>query len=254
MLSKCGALCYNLAMASKKLFGKVNIHYGKVSLILLGVFVVLLASDLILKAAEEAYDWQFTVIPGLIWVEHGHRNPGAAFSFLANAEWGQAFLVAFSFVMFAALVIVFLLLPERMVLLKLAIAMVASGALGNLVDRIAFSEVRDFVWVNMFFSTACCNFADFWIVFGVIVGIIDMLFFNEYSIFPLTEKAKAAQRAHEEGKNKGELNAAAELPESSDDDKGAYSPNSENGAGNGADNSPSADDVGSDKDDGRAGE
>lgn len=245
MLSKCRALCYNLAMASKKLFGKVNIHYGKISLILLGVFVVLLASDLIFKAAEEAYDWQFTVIPGLIWVEHGHRNPGAAFSFLANAEWGQAFLVAFSFVMFAALVVVFLLLPERMVLLKLAIAMIAAGALGNLVDRIAFSEVRDFVWVNMFFSTACCNFADFWIVFGVIVGIIDMLFFNEYSVFPLTSKAKAAQRAREEREGGG-------------DDKGASSPNSENGAGNGAGNiegNPPSSDVGrSDGDDSQAGE
>ena len=248
MLSKCRALCYNLAMASKKLFGKVNIHYGKISLILLGVFVVLLASDLILKAAEEAYDWQFTVIPGLIWVEHGHRNPGAAFSFLANAEWGQAFLVAFSFVMFAALVVVFVLLPERMVLLKLAIAMIAAGALGNLVDRIAFSEVRDFVWVNMLFSTACCNFADFWIVFGVIVGIIDMLFFNEYSVFPLTRKAKAAQRAREEREGGA--------------DKGASSPNSENGAGNGAengaenitDNSPSADGGRSDGDDPQAGE
>lgn len=245
MLSKRRALCYNLAMASKKLFGKVNIHYGKISLILLGVFVVLLASDLILKAAEEAYDWQFTVIPGLIWVEHGHRNPGAAFSFLANAEWGQAFLVAFSFVMFAALVVVFLLLPERMVLLKLAIAMIAAGALGNLVDRIAFSEVRDFVWVNMLFSTACCNFADFWIVFGVIVGIIDMLFFNEYSVFPLTRKAKAAQRAREERGGSG-------------DDKGASSPNSENGAGNGAgnieDNPPSSDGRRADGDDGKAGE
>ena len=197
-LSNCLHLCYNSVMATKKLFGKVTIHYGKVSLIMLVVFAVLLAADLLLKHFEEAYEWQFTVIRGFIWVESGFRNSGAAFSFLSDEEWGRIFLVVFSFIMFFAVAIIFLFVPEKMKVAKLALAMIAAGALGNLVDRIALGEVRDFVWVNMLFSTACCNFADFWIVFGVIILIADMLFFNEYSVLPLTRSAREAQRARAE--------------------------------------------------------
>ena len=71
-------------------------------------------------------------------------------------------------------------------------AMIIAGAVANLVDRVAFGYVRDFVWVNMLFSTACCNFADFFIVFGVIFAVIDFLFLNEWAIIPLTKRAKAA--------------------------------------------------------------
>ena len=198
-------VCYNRTMAIKKFLSKLKVHFGKVSAIMIAVFVVLLAVDLILKHCEEAYDWNFTVIPRLIWVESGYRNTGAAFSFLADTEWGKAFLIILTLIMIAIMCACFLFLPERFILLKLALAMIISGALGNLVDRIAFGYVRDFVWVNMFFSQACCNFADFWIVFGVIIALVDSLFLNEWAIIPLTAKAKAAQAAarnHSESQEK----------------------------------------------------
>lgn len=184
-------LCYNRAMKIKKL--KVNI--GKLSLVLIALCAVLIAADLILKWCEEEFAWNFEVIPGLIWVESGHRNDGAAFSSFAGA---QPFLITITFIMLAALVAAFILLPERFPLLKLAIAMVVAGAIGNLVDRLMFLEVRDFVWVNMLFSTACCNFADFWIVFAVIIAVVDLLFLNEWAVFPLTKRAKEAQAKREE--------------------------------------------------------
>ena len=106
--------------------------------------------------------------------------------------------IILTLVMIAVLCACFLFLPERFILLKLALAMIVSGAVGNLVDRIAFGYVRDFVWVNMFFNQACCNFADFWIVFGVIIAVIDSLFLNEWAILPLTARAKAAQAAAKE--------------------------------------------------------
>ncbi|MDE7401102.1 MAG: hypothetical protein K2N17_03510, partial [Clostridia bacterium] len=60
-----------------------------------------------------------------------------------------------------------------------------------------FQSVREFVWVNIFGSWACCNYADFWIVFGVIYAVIDILFINEWAVFPLTKSAKAAAKARE---------------------------------------------------------
>ena len=50
---------------------------------------------------------------------------------------------------------------------------------------------------------AACNFADFWIVFGTIIAVIAMLFIDEWSVFPLTKSAKAAQeKRKQESENK----------------------------------------------------
>lgn len=183
-------------MSENKKF-KLKIHFGKVSAILIAVFVVLLTVDLVLKYCEEAYGWNFQVIPKLIYVEHGSRNTGAAFSFLSDTEWGRIFFIVLTFIMLVLMIAAFLLLPERFVGLKVALVMVAAGALGNLVDRLWLHSVRDFVWVNIFGNWACCNFADFWIVFGVIYAVIDILFINEWAVFPLTKTAKAAAKARE---------------------------------------------------------
>lgn len=178
-------------MADKKRRIKIKVRFGKIAAIMIAVFAVLLTIDLVLKECEVSYGWNFTVIPKLIWVQSGQKNFGAAFSFLSNTEWGRIFFIILTFLMLAAMIFVFLILPERFVILKLALAMISAGALGNLIDRLAFGYVRDFVWVNMLFSEACCNFADFWIVFGVILAIIDVLFLNEWAVLPLTKKAKA---------------------------------------------------------------
>ena len=73
-----------------------------------------------------------------------------------------------------------------------------AGAIGNLIDRIAFREVRDFVGINMFGNMVSCNFADFWIVFGTIVAIVDILFLNEWALIPLTKRAKEAQKKEDD--------------------------------------------------------
>lgn len=188
-------------MSDKKKF-KIKIHFGKVSAILLAVFAVLLAADLILKFCEVKYDWNFTVIPKLIWVESGIKNWGAGFSFLADKEWGRIFFIVLTFIMLIIMTGAYLLLPERAVGLKVALVLIAAGAMGNLIDRLAFGYVRDFVWVNIFGVPACCNFADFWIVFGMVWGIIDILFLNEWALFPLTKKAKAAAKLKKQAEEK----------------------------------------------------
>ena len=78
-------------MSDKKKF-KLKVHFGTVSAVLIAVFAVLLAADLILKFCEEKYGWNFNVIHNLIWVESGSHNYGAAFSFLSDTEWGRIFL------------------------------------------------------------------------------------------------------------------------------------------------------------------
>ena len=177
---------------------KLKVHIGWKSLILIGVCVALVLVDLLTKIFEEKNGWSFTVIPNFIEVESGSRNPGCAFSFLANASWGQTFLIVMTFFMLAALFVVFIFMPERLLILKIAVSMITAGAIGNLIDRIAFREVRDFVGLNMFGNMVSCNFADFWIVLGTVVAVVDLLFLNEWALFPLTKKAKEAQASKKE--------------------------------------------------------
>ena len=189
-------LWYNKGMVKIKL----KPHFGKVSAILAAVCFALAGLDILLKYLEEAQGWNFTVIPGFIWVESGHRNDGAAFSSFAGST---AFLIAFSVILSIVVAAAFVFLEDRHVLLKTGLSMVLGGALGNLYDRIFFAgEVRDFVWVNMLFTNACCNFADFFIVFGVIVILVDFVFLNEWALIPLTKKAKAAQKREREAEDK----------------------------------------------------
>lgn len=182
----------------EKIKSKIKFNIGWKSLILIGVCVALVLVDLLTKIFEERDNWNFIVIPKLIEVESGSRNPGCAFSFLADAAWGQIFLIVMTFILLAVLIFTFVVLPEKHLLLKISLTLIISGALGNLIDRIAYREVRDFVNVNIFGSMAACNFADFWIVFGTVIAIVALLFVDVWAVFPLTKAAKAEQAKRKE--------------------------------------------------------
>lgn len=176
-------------------------EFGKKSIIFTAVAVLLTAADLISKYLEEKFHpWELKIIPGVVELSSGYRNPGCAFSFLADRpEVGQPILIAVTFVMLAVLIALFIFLPEKFTLLKFAIAMVAAGAVGNLVDRIMFFEVRDWFGLWMLGLTYC-NLADFWIVIGTVIAAVDLLFLNEWAVIPLTKRAKAAQAEREAAK------------------------------------------------------
>ena len=190
---------------------KLRVHIGWKSIVLIGVCVALVLVDLLTKIFEERDGWNFIVIRNFIEVSSGSRNPGCAFSFLAEAAWGQIFLIVITFIMLILLVGFFIVLPERFILLKIAASMVIAGAIGNIIDRIAYQEVRDFVELNMFGNMTSCNFADFWIVLGAILAVFDLLFINDWAIFPLTKSARAAQakrKEEEEQKKQAETSQA----------------------------------------------
>ena len=76
------------------------------------------------------------------------HNTGAAFSMLADAGgWQRVFFIAIAVV--ASVWVVWLLRrhPEQK-LFCLALAMILGGAIGNLIDRVLFGSVVDFVQVH----------------------------------------------------------------------------------------------------------
>ncbi len=120
------------------------LHYASI-----GVLILIL--DQVTKAwvrASMMLGERIDLLPFLAWIHV--ENPGAAFSFLADAGgWQRWFFIVLA-VAFSAWLLWELSRFGRgeQRWLALAHALVLGGALGNLVDRIATGRVTDFVLVH----------------------------------------------------------------------------------------------------------
>jgi len=101
-------------------------------------------------------------------------NRGAAFSFLADASgWQTVFFATIAIV--AALIVSVLILrsPERR-LLCTGLALILGGALGNLLDRLLYGHVVDFVDLHAFgWHWPAFNVADSGITLGAGLVILE---------------------------------------------------------------------------------
>ena len=103
-------------------------------------------------------------------------NPGAAFSFLAQADgWQRWFFTILG--LGASIFIVWMMHKSRSnKRLMLALTLSLGGALGNVIDRIAYGHVVDFLlfyWKDWYYPAF--NIADTCITLGAILLILDEL-------------------------------------------------------------------------------
>jgi signal peptidase II len=101
-------------------------------------------------------------------------NSGAAFSFLAQAGgWQRWFFTSVGII--AALIMIWLIRKNsHQTIFSLALSLVLSGAIGNVIDRIIYGAVVDFVDVHYLgWHWPAFNIADSAITIGVILLIID---------------------------------------------------------------------------------
>ena len=111
------------------------------------------------------------------------HNPGAAFSFLADASgWQRWFFVGLGLV--ATVAIVWMLKSHGgQRLFSLALSLILGGALGNVIDRLLHGHVIDFLqfhwdWLEPMFHGGyfpSFNIADRAITFGAVLLILDEL-------------------------------------------------------------------------------
>jgi signal peptidase II len=104
-------------------------------------------------------------------------NTGAAFSFLATAGgWQRWFFVGVA--LFASVAILWMLARHgQQRLFGLSLSLILSGAIGNVIDRLAYGKVVDFVlvhWQERWFFPAF-NVADAAITIGAVLLILDEL-------------------------------------------------------------------------------
>lgn len=124
------------------------------------------------------------VVDGLFNITYV-RNPGAAFGFMSGAS--PAFRgIFFSLVtLIAVSLILYHLVKNRIAdpFLAFALALVVAGALGNLLDRLRYGEVIDFLDVYISgYHWPAFNIADTAISIGAVFLIVEMVRRREHDI------------------------------------------------------------------------
>lgn len=102
-------------------------------------------------------------------------NTGAAFSFLADAGgWQRWFFIGLALVVSLVLIVWLAKLRPQAKLEALSLSLILGGAIGNVIDRVLFGHVIDFI--DVYYGTAhwpAFNIADSAIVLGAVLLIID---------------------------------------------------------------------------------
>jgi signal peptidase II len=145
--------------------------------VLLGTIVVLdQITKEILKRSLDLHEYR-PVVDGLLSLSHV-RNRGAAFGLLADAglPFQGPVLAVVSLLALGAIGGYAWRLPAEARIPRLALAFILGGAIGNLVDRVRFGYVVDFIHVywNQH-SWPDFNVADSAISTGVALLVLDML-------------------------------------------------------------------------------
>lgn len=103
------------------------------------------------------------------------HNTGAAFSFLSEAGgWQRWFFAALALAISVVIAVWLTRLKKHETLLAVALALVLGGAVGNLIDRLAYGYVIDFL--DVYYGTwhwPAFNVADSAITLGVILMLAE---------------------------------------------------------------------------------
>ncbi len=123
-----------------------------------------------------------TLVPGYLDLRCV-RNPGAFFSLGAALAAGprRALLVFSSLVVLVLILALYHRSAPRQGRLRFALALLAAGAIGNLIDRVRVGEVVDFVHAHVgpVLQWATFNAADVFITLGLLLLALDGLLNRE---------------------------------------------------------------------------
>lgn len=139
-----------------------------------------LRGDSELKAGQEieVTNRSVVIIPGY-WDFQYAENPGAAFGILAgqDSSWRLPFLIVVTLLALGMILYILRGTPPGHWLVVWGMSLIASGAVGNFIDRVRFGYVIDFiVWkYTDEYRWPTFNIADALIVVGVSLMVVELI-------------------------------------------------------------------------------
>jgi len=143
----------------------------------LGVAVLVIVLDQASKLAVDrslGYAERLNILP--VFDLTRVYNHGAAFSFLAGEPGWQRWFFTLLGLAASAVILWLLRRPSGSGRFKLSLALILGGALGNVIDRVAYGHVVDFLlfyWRGWYYPAF--NLADTAITCGAVLLVIDEL-------------------------------------------------------------------------------
>lgn len=155
------------------------------------LMLLLIAADQVTKyfAVTHLKDNQSWVLLEGVFELHYLENRGAAFGMLQDQK---VFFILIAAVILTVIVYVLIKTPYQRMYTKLHISLVfiASGAIGNLIDRVRFDYVVDFLYFSLI-NFPIFNVADIYVTLSAIYLVILLLFvYKESDLEFLTFRTK----------------------------------------------------------------
>jgi signal peptidase II len=148
--------------------------YNMLKWLWLSLLAILLDQGSKLAIASTMHLYQSFQIMPYFRLTYVH-NTGAAFSFLSEAGgWQRWFFAGLALVISIVITVWLARLKQHETLLAVALSLVLGGAMGNLIDRLVYGYVIDFL--DVYYQTwhwPAFNIADSAITLGVILMLVE---------------------------------------------------------------------------------
>ena len=175
------------------------------------LFFALVLADQVTKLLAYAFDVSgIAIIQGYLEIDK-LRNPatndlntGMSFGIAGDEPWAIPVFIAITCVALVVFLIAVMKLPKKKRFLRLSIVFIMAGAAGNLIDRAVLEGVRDFIYMNLGFTSFWNNVADLVITAGAVMFILALLFIDDDALFRFGKRKKEEKTVEE---------TAASLPE-----------------------------------------
>lgn len=128
--------------------------------------IIIICIDQLTKNLVQVFDADVNIINNFLRIKYV-QNTGAAFSLFK----GHTTILILVSILLLVLVYNLMFSYKETKLNNISFGLIIGGILGNLIDRIFFQCVRDFIDINIF-NFPIFNIADMAIVFGVIILLI----------------------------------------------------------------------------------
>ena len=142
------------------------------ALILLGIIIVF--ADQWSKHVVENYLYLGQSVPIITDVFHITllRNPGALFGFMPGGRW---FFIVITIISLAIMALLMIEIPRGKTFMKVGMTLIIGGALGNLIDRVRFGYVIDFIDFRFW---PVFNIADTALVVGAVFFLYEFITYS----------------------------------------------------------------------------